>query len=116
MKILVTGAKGMVGQNFLPLLKQKKEYKILAPSKQQLNLLDQAAVATYMQEHRPDLIIHLAARVGGIQANIKEPVKFLSENVLMSTYVIQEALAANVPKLINVASSFIYPKNPSLFP
>lgn len=111
MKILVTGATGMVGRNLVPELAQQKNTQVLVPTRNELNLLNQQAVESYLQTHMPDLIIHLAAKVGGIQANIAEPVQFLADNVSMNINVINAALKLRIPKLLNIGSSCMYPKN-----
>ena len=82
MKILLTGARGMVGRNILE-HDSALEHDILAPSSTELNLLDRHKVQVYLDENKPDMIIHAAGIVGGIQANISEPVKFLVDNMQM---------------------------------
>ena len=72
MKVLVTGASGMVGRNLLADARAR-DHEILAPPRSKLDLIDQAAGARYVAAQRPELIIHLAGRVGGIQANIDAP-------------------------------------------
>lgn len=109
MKILLTGGSGMVGKNILehPLAQQ---HKVLSPGSAELNLLNQSSVSEYIQQHKPDLIIHSAGRVGGIQANIKNPVNFLVENTLMGIHLVTAARAAGIPRLLNLGSSCMYPK------
>ena len=90
MKILVTGSTGMVGQNILEhdgFLK----HELVAPSRTELNLFSYESVFSFIQNHKPDLIIHCAGRVGGIQANIKHPVDFLVENIDLNRNVILAA-------------------------
>jgi len=111
MKVLVTGANGMVGKNLLERLKLDPNMDVLAPSRSDLDLLDQRQVNAYMHTHHPDFIFHLAAKVGGIQANINEPVEFLVENTLMNTHVIMAALDAGVQHFMNLGSSCMYPRN-----
>ena len=111
MRIFVTGSTGMLGQNLLPTLRSNPNYEIFAPTRQELNLLNYEEVNVYIKKLHPDLIIHLAAKVGGIQTNIKEPVEFLVNNVLISFNIIMAALNNNVPNLLNIGSSTIYPNN-----
>lgn len=110
MRLLVTGANGMVGRNIVqhPLA---EEYEILAPSSRELDLRDYAAVTAYLDAHRPDCIVHAAGRVGGIQANIREPVAFLVDNLDMGRNVVMAARAVGVTRLINLGSSCMYPRN-----
>lgn len=108
-KLLITGGSGMVGQNVLnhPLA---KSWNILAPSSKELNLTNTIECEKYISEQMPDLIIHSAGKVGGIKANIIEPVQFLDKNIMIGRNVIMGARSAGVKSLINLASSCIYPR------
>ncbi|WP_409523335.1 GDP-L-fucose synthase family protein [Nitrincola sp. MINF-07-Sa-05] len=110
MRILLTGGSGMVGRN-LQEHPAADKFEILAPRSQELDLLDRKAVSSYMEEKKPDLVIHAAGRVGGIQANMADPVGFLVDNSLMGIHVINEAYKAGVEKCINLASSCMYPRS-----
>jgi len=110
MKILLTGARGMVGRNILE-HDSALEHDILAPSSTELNLLDRHKVQVYLDENKPDMIIHAAGIVGGIQANISEPVKFLVDNMQMGLNVLMAAKEAGVTKLMNLSSSCMYPRD-----
>lgn len=110
MRILITGASGMVGRNFVEHPKCSS-FALLTPSSSELNLLDYQAAEQYISKHKPDIIIHAAGRVGGIQANIKEPVRFLLENLDMGRNIVWAARQAGVKKLINLGSSCMYPRN-----
>ena len=109
-KILITGGSGMVGRNFIE-NKQAKSYDILSPSSKDLNLLDFEKVDLFISKNKPDLIIHAAGRVGGIQANIREPFLFLQENADMGRNIVLAAKKQNIKNLINLSSSCVYPKN-----
>lgn len=114
MKILVTGGNGMVGKNILT-HQQSKKYEIIAPTKNELNLLNYSDVEKYFKLNKPDIIIHAAGIVGGIQANILNPVKFLVDNIDIGRNVLIAARETNIKKFINLASSCMYPraaKNP----
>lgn len=110
MKILITGGSGMVGKN---LLENDKiiTFDILSPSSKELNLLNFESTLNYIKEHQPDLVIHCAGRVGGIQANIKNPVQFLVENLDMGKNLVMAAKEAGVKKLLNLGSSCMYPRD-----
>lgn len=82
MKVLLTGSSGMVGMNIVN-HPNFEEYEWLLPRHSELNLLDGCAVEKYLLEHKPDFIIHAAGKVGGIQANMREPVAFLIDNLEM---------------------------------
>src|SRR5436189_2347918 len=86
-KILVTGASGMVGRALVRYL-QHKNVCLLTPTHADLDLCDQAKVNAYFATHRPELVFHLAAIVGGIHANNTYPGKFLYDNTQMHLNVI----------------------------
>ena len=114
MKLLITGGNGMVGRNLRghPGL---GAWGVFAPSSTELDLTDGEATYAYMARLKPDIVVHCAGKVGGIQANIAAPVDFLTLNTDMGRNVILGARAAGVKNLLNLASSCIYPrfgKNP----
>jgi nucleoside-diphosphate-sugar epimerase len=104
--ILLTGSTGMLGQN---IIKNNKKYKILAPSKKQLNLLNYQSVFNYIKKNKPTQIIHAAAIVGGIKFNVENQIMMLNENIKLSHNLIMCAFENKVKKLLNVSSSCIYP-------
>jgi len=110
MKILLTGSRGMVGRNILE-HGSALDYEFLTPSSADLNLLNRQAVDLYLDNHKPDMIIHAAGIVGGIQANISEPVRFLVENMQMGLNVLMAAKEAGIKKLMNLSSSCMYPRD-----
>jgi len=110
MKILLTGSNGMVGRNILE-HQDIRSFEILTPSSRELDLLNYAAVEHYLKRNAPDLVIHAAGKVGGIQANIKEPVRFLLDNLDMGRNIVWASRICGVRKLINLGSSCMYPRN-----
>ena len=110
MKIFLTGGNGMVGHNFLehPIA---RDYTIFAPTSHELDLCDYAATQKFIEKCEPDLIIHCAGKVGGIQANIREPVRFLLDNLDMGRNLVWAAYKSGVKKLINLGSSCMYPRD-----
>ncbi|OIP99117.1 MAG: GDP-fucose synthetase [Zetaproteobacteria bacterium CG2_30_46_52] len=110
MKIFLTGSNGMVGRNILE-HSSAQAHEILTPSSAELNLLDASNVQAYLEKYKPDMVIHAAGIVGGIQANISQPVKFLVDNMQMGLNVLMGARAAGVTKLINLSSSCMYPRD-----
>ncbi|RUM91428.1 MAG: GDP-L-fucose synthase [Thiomicrospira sp.] len=110
MKILLTGANGMVGKNILesPLSSQ---FDFIFPSSSELNLLDKEEVGRFLKKQSPDMVIHAAGIVGGIQANIANPVKFLVDNMQMGLNILTEARNAGVMRFMNLSSSCMYPRN-----
>lgn len=110
MKILLTGSSGMVGRNILE-HGNSNSYEFLTPTSTELDLTDRQAIDVYLSEHRPDLIIHCAGLVGGIQANIARPFDFLQQNTLMGVNLVSCAYDLSVPKFLNLASSCMYPRH-----
>lgn len=110
MLVLLTGGRGMVGRNVLE-HPAAGQFDILAPPSDELDLLDASAVDAWLRDHRPDLIIHAAGRVGGIQANIADPTGFLLENLDMGRNIVWSAYNNGIKKLINLGSSCMYPRN-----
>ena len=109
-KIFLTGGTGMVGSNIREHSESHK-YTIFAPSSKEVDLTNYGQVTRYIAEVQPDIIIHSAGLVGGIQANIKNPVGFLVKNLQMGLNVILAAQQNNVRKLLNLASSCMYPRD-----
>jgi len=110
MKILLTGANGMVGKNIVEVAKQHR-YEFLCPSSVELDLLDGVAVQNYMEKYRPEMVIHAAGIVGGIQANMKNPVKFLVDNMKMGINILTASNDTNVNRFLNLSSSCMYPRD-----
>ena len=98
----------MVGRNILA-HEDATDWTILAPSSADLDLTDQRAVSAFYAAERPDAVVHAAGKVGGIQANMADPVGFLDVNTMIGRNVIVEAHKAGVKTLINLASTCMYP-------
>jgi GDP-L-fucose synthase len=84
---------------------------VLAPARKELDLRDKAATHAFVTRTAPDLIVHCAGRVGGIAANMAAPYEFLVENLEIGANLANAAVAARVPKLLNLASSCVYPRD-----
>ncbi|HMW22847.1 MAG TPA: GDP-L-fucose synthase [Burkholderiaceae bacterium] len=111
MNILVTGARGMVGSALLRRLHSAGYANVLAPTRAELDLLDQRAVQAYLAEHRPDYVFIAAAKVGGIQANNQYRAEFIHQNLVIETNLIHAAHLAGVQRLMFLGSSCIYPRD-----
>ena len=107
-QLLITGGHGMVGRN-LRAHPGIADWAVLAPSSQELDLLDEAALRDYLAQHRPDAVVHAAGVVGGIHANMAQPVRFLVANTRMGVNIVTACLEAGIGTLLNLASSCIYP-------
>ena len=109
MKVLITGGTGMVGRNFIERA-QQHGWMLDAPDRKQLNLLDSLGTRKYFSESCPDLVVHCAGLVGGIRANLAAPYDFAYRNLMMGANVVNSALAAGTPRLLNLGSSCMYPR------
>lgn len=108
--VLITGGSGMVGRN-LTEHSASGRYKVLAPASSEVDLRDHAATTAYVKSEKPDIIIHAAGRVGGIQANMADPVGFLVDNMDMGRNVVLAARDTGVPRLLNLGSSCMFPRD-----
>ena len=110
MKILITGGSGMVGRN---LIEKSREfsYEILAPTREEMDLLSPLSIHSFLQRNLPDCIVHCAGLVGGIAANIANPVEFLSTNAYIGLNLISECTKIGIKRFLNLASSCMYPRN-----
>ncbi len=99
----------MVGRNILA-HPAARDWTVLAPGSAELDLTDAGAVADFLDRHRPDMVIHAAGRVGGIQANMAHPVAFLDQNMAMGRNVVMAAHRAGIRQLLNLASTCMYPR------
>ena len=109
-KVWITGGTGMVGKNLIE-NKPNESYEILHPKRETLDLTDSGQIKRWLNDNKPDIVIHTAAKVGGIHANIAEPTSFLITNLKINTNIIEASYEANVKYLINLGSSCMYPRN-----
>ena len=108
-KIYVAGHKGMVGSAIVRALEKKGHNNLILKSHAELDLTVQQDVQNFFNEENPDVVFLAAAKVGGIAANIANPVSFLMDNIIIQHNVIKSAFDAGVEKLIFLGSSCIYP-------
>jgi GDP-L-fucose synthase len=109
-KIYVAGHGGLVGSAIVRAIEAKGVHTWVGKTRSELDLLDRKAVFEYIAEEKPDAIIIAAAKVGGIQANFNYPVDFLTQNLQIQCNLMDAAHAANIEKLLFLASSCAYPK------
>ncbi len=109
-KIFLAGHKGMVGSAIMRDLVQRGFHNILTSDRSELDLRNQSAVETFLNERKPDLVIIAAAKVGGIHANDVYPAEFIFDNLMIETNLINSAYKSGCEKLIFLGSSCIYPK------
>lgn len=109
-KIFVAGHRGMVGSAIYRLLNKRGYSNILVAEKKEVDLLNQQQVSSFFNTHKPEYVILAAARVGGIQANLENPARFLYENLVIQNNVIHQSYLHGVKKFVFLGSSCIYPK------
>jgi len=109
-RVLVTGANGFLGRSLVRALEARGPGALLAPGSARLDLRERDAVRAYLAHEKPDLVIHLAAVVGGIGANRKHPGLFFFENAIMGVQLIEEARRAGIGKLVCLGTICAYPK------
>lgn len=110
LKILLTGGSGMVGRNFLQ-HSLIDNFDIIAPSSKKLDLKNFNQTKKFLNYVKPNLVIHAAGKVGGIQANIKDPLNFLFENIEIGKNLVIASKEANIKNFINLGSSCMFPRN-----
>ena len=109
-KIYIAGHRGMVGSAVAREATRLGGFEILTTSRHELDLCDQAAVFSWLQNHRPDIVFIAAAKVGGIHANSTYPADFIYENLTIAANLIEGSRRAAVPRVLFLGSSCIYPK------
>jgi len=110
--ILLTGGSGMVGQAIQRANRDAKhEHRLIAPPRHELTLSDGDAVSRFIRERSVEIVIHCAAKVGGIAANIEDPTGFLEENLAINLGVVTGAHSAGITNLLFLGSSCMYPKD-----
>lgn len=110
-KIFVTGHHGMVGSALVCRLQAGGYTNILTRSRQELDLLNQAAVQQFLADEQPDYIFIAAAKVGGIHANNTYRADFIYQNLMIEANLIHGAHLAGVQRLMFLGSSCIYPRD-----
>ena len=108
--IYVAGHRGLVGSAIFRALARAGYKNLLIRTHAELDLCDQAAVRAFFAQHRPDIVILAAAKVGGIHANATYPAEFIYQNLQIQNNVIDSAYHNGCEKLLFLGSSCIYPK------
>jgi GDP-L-fucose synthase len=109
-RVFITGGGGFLGGFLRARLEREGPAEILAPRAAELDLREPQAVRDYLEAHKPDLVIHAAAVVGGIGANRLHPGRFFYENAVMGIHLIEESRRADVAKLVCLGTICAYPK------
>jgi len=108
-RVLVTGGHGFVGGHLVKRLEELGA-RVIAPTKDDYDLVDGEQVRKMYDDNPCDIVIHLAAVVGGIGANREHPGKFFYENLMMGTQLLHEAYRSGVPKFVAIGTICAYPK------
>ena len=114
MKILIFGSTGLVGSSVKRILEKNTNFrKIIASTRNEVDLFSFDEVSKFINEVKPDIIVNAAAKVGGILANDTYKADFILENLKINTNLLEAIIPNNKIKLINLGSSCIYPLNAS---
>ena len=108
-RVTVTGGRGFLGRQVVRLVQPLAD-EVMAFSSAEYNLTRQADIARMYEDQRPDIVIHLAARVGGIGANLDNPGSFFYENAIMGIELMEQARLNGVAKFVQVGTVCAYPK------
>lgn len=109
-RLLVTGGAGFLGRAVVERLRARGAREVFVPRQADFDLTKEAAVARVYEWAQPDVVIHLAAVVGGIGANRANPGRFFFENVMMGTLMLEHARLARIGKFVAVGTACSYPK------
>ena len=108
--VTVTGGGGFLGQYVVEAF-AARGYDVFVPRHADYDLTREPDVVRMYEDGRPDIVVHLAAVVGGLGANVANPAKFLYDNVLMGLYLIEHARERGVRKFVTVGTVCEYPKH-----
>ena len=108
--VLITGGGGFLGRAVRRAVERRDPARVLCPSSADYDLREAAQVTAMLDDHRPDVVIHLAARVGGIGANLERPADLYLDNLLMGTHVLEATRRADTAKTVIVGTICSYPK------
>ena|ERR1700682_1050648 len=109
-RVTVTGGKGFLGRRVVSLVKESGAGEVFAFGSAEYDLTRQDQVAKMYSDQRPDVVLHLAARVGGIGANRDNPGRFFYENAIMGVELMEQARRTGVEKFVQVGTVCAYPK------
>lgn len=109
-QVVVTGGAGFLGASVVERLRARGCQAVFVPRSSEYNLVDMAAVQRLYRDTRPQMVIHLAARVGGIGKNQRNPATFFYDNLLMGVQLLDQAYRFGVEKFVAIGTVCAYPK------
>ena len=109
-RVLLTGGAGFLGSYVKQKLRQAGCSNIFVPRSKDYNLVENEACKRVYQDYRPNIVIHLAAVVGGIGANQENPGKFFYENLMMGAQMMEQGRHLNIEKFVSIGTICCYPK------
>ncbi|MBI2855202.1 MAG: GDP-L-fucose synthase [Chloroflexi bacterium] len=109
-RVLVTGGAGFLGGYVVARLQERGCKEVFVPRSSQYNLVEMEAVKRLYEDARPDIVIHLAAKVGGIGATSKKPGEFFFENLMMGAQMMEQGRLYGVEKFVAIGTVCSYPK------
>jgi GDP-L-fucose synthase len=110
MKVYIAGSTGMVGRSLVKRFVGENNVEVLTTNSKDLDLRNKSDVMDFFNQHRPDVVVDAAAKVGGIYANLIHPVDFLLDNLTIQNNLMMAAHMSNCSKFIFLSSSCAYPK------
>ena len=109
-KLFIAGHRGMVGAALVREAEKLGGFEVITATRKELDLCNQAAVFDFLASQKPDIVIIAAAKVGGIHANSTYPADFIYENLAIASNLVEGSRRAEVPRVLFLGSSCIYPK------
>jgi GDP-L-fucose synthase len=109
-RLLVTGGVGFLGRHVVEELEKKRCREIFVPRSKDYDLVDMEAVKRLYQDSRPDVVIHLAAKVGGIGVTGKKPGEFFYKNLMMGVQMMEQGRVFGLEKFVAIGTVCAYPK------